>query len=193
MKSGASWYLLGSCIVPGQFLSQGICRKHVAIHSRTGDHTMIDEFGRNLGTAGKGVALVLDLLAAGILVLFGIFGNKSHSWLLLWDDSLRARRVLISPDARLVRGWFPCIHFVLPVSRFHGMPRIESGFALLSRSDAVGCGLPLTPALSLGEREHRRPIRIGGTVCVCDRKLGGGRSKSGVDASALPPHSIELN
>jgi hypothetical protein len=41
---------------------------------------IIDEFGNNLGAAGKGVALALDLLAAGVLVLFGIFGHKGHSW-----------------------------------------------------------------------------------------------------------------
>jgi hypothetical protein len=36
--------------------------------------------GSQVGAAGKGVALVLDLLAAGVLVLFGFFANKGHAW-----------------------------------------------------------------------------------------------------------------
>jgi hypothetical protein len=79
MRSGASWFywvaalsLINSVVAftgsSWQFIiGLGITR-------------IIDEFGNGLGTAGKGVALVLDLLAAGVLVLFGIFGHKGHSW-----------------------------------------------------------------------------------------------------------------
>ena len=41
-----------------------------------------------------------------------------------------------------------------------------------------------SPALSLGEREHRRPIRIGGPFGVCDR--GRVEEESGVAAALCP-------
>ena len=41
---------------------------------------VFDALASNLGGSGKLVALVLDLLAAGVLVVFGVFANKGRAW-----------------------------------------------------------------------------------------------------------------
>jgi len=41
---------------------------------------VFDGFGAGLAGSGKLIALLLDLLAAGVLVLFGVFGGKRHTW-----------------------------------------------------------------------------------------------------------------
>ena len=41
---------------------------------------LFDEFGGHSGAAGKGVALGLDLLAAGFYVLYGLFARKGARW-----------------------------------------------------------------------------------------------------------------
>jgi hypothetical protein len=58
---------------------------------------------------------------------------------------------------------------------------------------ASGRSLPLTATPSLREREHRRPIRIGGTVW-CVRPRAGRRSKAGSPLRSAPAlHRVELN
>jgi len=41
---------------------------------------VFDGFGTGLGGSGKFVALFLDLIAAGVLVLFGVLAGKRHTW-----------------------------------------------------------------------------------------------------------------
>ena len=41
---------------------------------------VFDAFGASLEGAAKGIVLVLDLVAAGIFVLFGVFAHKRHAW-----------------------------------------------------------------------------------------------------------------
>ena len=41
---------------------------------------IIDALGQDIEGSGKFIALVLDLVAAGVLVLFGVFGGKGHLW-----------------------------------------------------------------------------------------------------------------
>jgi hypothetical protein len=76
MKSGASWFYwvavlsLVNSVAPVRFIfGLGITQ-------------VIDGLANN-GTYGKGIALLLNLLAAGVLVLFGVFGSKGHSWAFL--------------------------------------------------------------------------------------------------------------
>jgi hypothetical protein len=79
MKSGASWFywIAALSLVNSISAFSGSTWRFII---GLGITQIIDEFGSNLGGAGKGVTLVLDLLAAGVLVLFGIFANKGHSW-----------------------------------------------------------------------------------------------------------------
>jgi len=79
MKSGASWFYWVAAL--------SLINSIVAFTGKSfrfivglGITQFIDGFAGELGGGGKGVALVLDLLAAGVLVLFGIFSNKGHSW-----------------------------------------------------------------------------------------------------------------
>lgn len=41
---------------------------------------LIDSLGSELGGGGKAVVLVLDLVAAGVFILFGVFATKGHRW-----------------------------------------------------------------------------------------------------------------
>jgi len=41
---------------------------------------VFDEFGSHLQGGGKIVALLLDLIAAGVFVLVGVFATKAHKW-----------------------------------------------------------------------------------------------------------------
>lgn len=79
MRSGASWFywIAALSLVNSIVAFTGSSWRFMI---GLGITQIIDEFGNNLGAAGKGVALGLDLLAAGVLALFGIFGHKGHSW-----------------------------------------------------------------------------------------------------------------
>ena len=64
---------------------------------------------------------------------------------------------------------------------------------ILAATMQLDAPFPLTPALSLREREHRRPIRIGETVW-CMRPRAPGRSKAGSPLRSAPAlHKFELN
>ena len=79
MRSGASWFywVAGLSLVNTVMALAGSSFRFIF---GLGVTQLISEFGSQLGTAGQGVALVLDLLAAGVLVLFGVFSHKGHSW-----------------------------------------------------------------------------------------------------------------
>jgi hypothetical protein len=79
VKSGASWfYLIAvlSMINTIAAFSGSSWRFIVGL----GITQLFDEFGSTMGGSGKIVALLLDLLAAAVFVLFGIFANKAHKW-----------------------------------------------------------------------------------------------------------------
>jgi hypothetical protein len=79
MRSGASWFywVAGLSLVNTVMALAG---SGIRFIFGLGVTQLISELGSELGAAGKGVAVVLDLLAAGVLVFFGYFGNKGHSW-----------------------------------------------------------------------------------------------------------------
>lgn len=79
MRSGASWFywVAALSLVNTVMALAGASIKFIF---GLGVTQVISELGSGQGAAGKGVALVLDLLAAGVLVLFGFFANKGHSW-----------------------------------------------------------------------------------------------------------------
>jgi hypothetical protein len=79
MRSGASWFywIAGLSLVNtiAAYAGWGI---QFAIG--LGITQVFDGIGSRMASGGTAVALVLDILAAGILILFGFFASKGHSW-----------------------------------------------------------------------------------------------------------------
>lgn len=79
IKSSASWFYL----IAGLSLINSIVAfagKNFQFIFGLGVTQMLDELGSRIASGGPAVALVLDFLVAGILIVFGIFANKAHSW-----------------------------------------------------------------------------------------------------------------
>jgi hypothetical protein len=64
----------------------------------------IDAFAMGFGNGGKIVAFVLDLMAAGILVVLGVFANKYHGWAAIVGIVLLALDAVIVALAALGTG-----------------------------------------------------------------------------------------
>jgi hypothetical protein len=79
LKSGASWFywIAGLSLVNSIVaFTGGDWRFFLGL----GITQVFDALGQNIGSAGKAVVLVLDLVAAGTLVFFGVFAHKRHLW-----------------------------------------------------------------------------------------------------------------
>jgi len=79
LKSGASWFYWIAAL--------SLVNSVVALTGSAwgfalglGVTQIIDAVVGHSGGAGKAVAFTLDLVAAGLLVLFGVFGNKKQGW-----------------------------------------------------------------------------------------------------------------
>lgn len=79
LKSGASWFywIAGLSLVNSIAAVSGSDWRFIL---GLGITQVIDAFGSEMGGAGKVVTLILDLIAAGVLVLFGVLGHKRHTW-----------------------------------------------------------------------------------------------------------------
>ena len=79
LKSGASWFywIAGLSLINSISAASGSSWRFIV---GLGITQIFDEFGNQMGSAGRWVALVLDLLAAGVFILFGVFAHKAHSW-----------------------------------------------------------------------------------------------------------------
>jgi hypothetical protein len=79
MKSGASWFywIAGLSIVNTVLAFSG---SSMGFALGLGVTRIFDAFGHGLGGLGMIVALLLDLVAIGVFVLFGVFANKGHLW-----------------------------------------------------------------------------------------------------------------
>ncbi len=82
MRSGASWFywVAGISLVNTVLTLAGAGIRFIF---GLGVTQLITELANQLGTGGKGVGVVLNLLAAGVLVLFGFFSHKGHTWAFL--------------------------------------------------------------------------------------------------------------
>src|SRR4051812_38852045 len=78
-RSGASWFywIAGLSLINSIVAFTG-SSWHFLIG--LGITQVIDGFGKSLGGSGGAVALLLDLLVAGIFILFGVFGHKRQVW-----------------------------------------------------------------------------------------------------------------
>ena len=79
LKSGASWFywIAGLSLINSIVAFTGSNWRFML---GLGVTQLFDAFGNELGGAGKVVGLTLDLLAAGVLVCFGVFAHKRHLW-----------------------------------------------------------------------------------------------------------------
>jgi hypothetical protein len=100
MKSSASWFywVAGLSLINSISAFSGSSWRFII---GLGITQVFDGVGEGLGGAGKGVALVLDLLAAGLFVLFGVFAHKAHTWAFIVGMvlfTLDALLLLMGPD-----------------------------------------------------------------------------------------------
>ena len=79
VKSGGSWFywIAGLSLINSISAFAGSTWRFIV---GLGITQVFDAFGHSLGTGGKGVVLALDLLAAGLFILFGVFAVKGHAW-----------------------------------------------------------------------------------------------------------------
>jgi hypothetical protein len=79
LKSSASWFywIAGLSLVNSIAAFSGSSWRFIF---GLGVTQVFDAFGASLEGAGKGIVLVLDLVAAGIFVLFGVFAHKRQAW-----------------------------------------------------------------------------------------------------------------
>jgi hypothetical protein len=82
-KAGANWFfwIAGLSLVNSVVLLAG---SNWGFIIGLGITQFIDAIGlaiaEEVGIAGKIIAFILDIVAAGIFVLFGVFARKKHSW-----------------------------------------------------------------------------------------------------------------
>lgn len=79
LKSGASWFywIAGLSLVNSIAAFLGSDWRFIL---GLGVTQIIDLFGSQMGGAGKVVTIGLDVAAAGVLILLGVFGNKRQLW-----------------------------------------------------------------------------------------------------------------
>src|SRR5437867_3953001 len=79
LKSGASWFywIAGLSLVNSVVAFTGSGWSFIL---GLGITQVIDVFGQSLESGGKLVMLILDVVAAGVFILFGVFAHKRHTW-----------------------------------------------------------------------------------------------------------------
>jgi hypothetical protein len=79
MKSGASWFywIAALSLVNSISAATGSDWRFIL---GLGITQAFDVIGAEMGGAGRIAVLVLDLVVAGVLVLFGVLGSKRHLW-----------------------------------------------------------------------------------------------------------------
>ena len=79
LRSGASWfYWIAGLSLVNSIISFSGSSWHFLFG--LGITQIFDGLRENLGSAGTIVVLALDLAAAGLFILFGVFANKGHLW-----------------------------------------------------------------------------------------------------------------
>jgi hypothetical protein len=79
LKGGASWFywIAGLSIINSIAALSGSGWGFIV---GLGVTQIFDAIARDMAGGAKSVALVLDLLAGGIFILFGVFAHKRHTW-----------------------------------------------------------------------------------------------------------------
>jgi hypothetical protein len=79
MRSGGSWFywVAGLSLINTISALTGSDWRFIL---GLGITQVVDGFASEMAAGGKMVALVIDLLAAGLFIGFGVFANKGHAW-----------------------------------------------------------------------------------------------------------------
>ena len=79
LRSGASWFywIAGLSLINTIAAFSGSSWRFIV---GLGITQVFDAFASKLSGGGKLVALLLDLMGAGVFVLFGVFAHKAHQW-----------------------------------------------------------------------------------------------------------------
>lgn len=79
LKSSASWFywIAGLSLINSITAFSGSTWHFIV---GLGITTLFDALASEFGSAGKTIVLLLDLVAAGIFILLGIFAHKRHTW-----------------------------------------------------------------------------------------------------------------
>ncbi|HEU5070013.1 MAG TPA: DUF4339 domain-containing protein [Verrucomicrobiae bacterium] len=79
LKSGASWFywIAGLSLVNSIAATWGSDWRFIV---GLGVTQIVDAVGAEIANGGRFVALALDLMVAGVFVLFGVFAHKRHLW-----------------------------------------------------------------------------------------------------------------
>jgi GYF domain 2 len=103
LRSGASWFywIAGLSLVNSISSFAGLGFRFLF---GLGITRLLDEAGASMGTSGQMIALVLNLMAAALFVLFGFFGHKGHLWAFLVGMILFALDGLIFVFAQMWLG-----------------------------------------------------------------------------------------
>ena len=101
LKSGASWFywIAGLSLINSIVALTGSNWRFII---GLGVTQVFDVFGQSMSGGGKVVALILDLLAAGIFILFGVFANQRHHWAFITGMVLFALDGMLS---LLIQDW----------------------------------------------------------------------------------------
>ncbi len=101
LKSGASWfYWIAGLSLVNSIMS--LTGSGFGFALGLGVTRIVDGFAAGLESGGKGVALVLDLMAGGLFIFFGIFASKAHTWAFVVGMALFALDGLI---VLLAQAW----------------------------------------------------------------------------------------
>jgi hypothetical protein len=89
LKSGASWFywIAGLSLINSIAAFSGSSWRFIV---GLGITQVFDALGDHIGGAGKAVVLLLDVVAAGLFVLFGVFAHKCHGWAFITGMALFA-------------------------------------------------------------------------------------------------------
>jgi hypothetical protein len=79
VKSGASWFfwIAGLSVINSVVALSG---SQWGFIMGLGVTQIVDTIGKTLGGAGVPVAIILDIIVAGVFVLFGVFARQRHPW-----------------------------------------------------------------------------------------------------------------